>query len=165
MKLIVVSGACRGVGKTYIAMQLCEILGDSIYAKIGHGVKASSKPENFFSGIDDFLDFRDKNSGGHHQYCIIESNRHTILRLADVRIFIDAPQGTTDIRSDTAELKQQADIVITPNSESSDVAQSGSDIPVEKIPAYVSDDIPPEKFPVLEKLFRDQRQYLSLRNL
>ena len=150
MKLIAVSGACRGVGKTYVAMQLCEILGDAVYAKIGHGAKAPSKPKNFFTSVDEFLNFLKELSPQQYQYCIVESNNHSICKLSDVRIFIDAPKGATDIRSDAVELRELADIVITPYTK----------VPIEKIPTDVSENFSAEKIAMLEKLFRGQQQFL-----
>ena len=46
--LWVICGAGRGVGKTTLALKLCEILPDSRYAKCGHGAKQSQKPDPFF---------------------------------------------------------------------------------------------------------------------
>ncbi len=156
MKMFSVSGACRGVGKTHVALRLCEILDDTVYAKIGHGVKNTSKPANFFTTPDEFLIFVE-GLGDSCRYCIVESNNHAICKIADLRIYIDAPKNAVDVRPDAAELRELADIVIAPTPE----ASSEQNMLLRAEVWRRIDEIPREKIPFLEMLIRDQQQYLA----
>ena len=76
MKIIVVSGACSGVGKTTLARGISNLLPDALTVKIGHHTENIQKAIKLFpmgTSIDTIRQF-----AGNVPYLIIESN--TILK-------------------------------------------------------------------------------------
>ncbi|MCK5000480.1 MAG: LysR family transcriptional regulator [Anaerohalosphaera sp.] len=110
--LWIICGAGRNVGKTTVALHLCEILPDSVYAKCGHGKAKPEKPGNFFNNIEDCISFIDaaKSSAAH---VVIESNALAYSQTADLVIFIDGIEGKTKFREDIKKLRAAANIKIT----------------------------------------------------
>jgi molybdate transport repressor ModE-like protein len=109
-----ICGAGRSVGKTTVALQLCEVLPDSIYAKCGHSRIKSNKPGIFFSNLVDLDSFIDvaKSSNKH---IVIESNALAKRAHGNVIIFIDGVGGKTHFRNDTEQLRAKANIKICRN--------------------------------------------------
>ena len=87
--LWVISGAGRGAGKTWLCQQLCALLPDAVYAKLGHHAPRPDKAENYFTNPAAFLSFYQQLAP--NQTCILESNRPELRRRADLRLFIAAP--------------------------------------------------------------------------
>jgi len=115
MSLIwVICGAGRGVGKTTVALQLSEVLPDSIYVKCGHGKVKTDKPGKFFNNLTDLYSFigsvKDLN-----KHIVIESNSMTRSNYGDIVIFIDGITGKTHFRNDTEQLQATANIKICLN--------------------------------------------------
>lgn len=107
----VICGAGRCVGKTTLALKLCEILPSSRYAKCGHGVKKSDKPESFFNdlpGLEAFIQENQKTC----EHLVIESNAMAIQSRGDVIIYIDGIEGKTQFRDDADQLRRNAHLVI-----------------------------------------------------
>jgi len=115
----IICGAGRGVGKTTVALRLCDILPDSIYAKCGHGKARPEKNKNYFSNIDDLESFI-KTASGSKKHIIVESNSLAKSLYGDIVIFLDGTEGKTNYRSDTRQLQDAADIKICRDTNSSD---------------------------------------------
>ena len=113
--LWVICGAGRGVGKTTLALNLCEILPDSRYAKCGHGTKQSQKPDPFFEELSDLEAFIQDNQTT-CEHLVIESNALARMGRGDVIIFIDGVEGKTDFREDADQLRQKAHLVVNSQS-------------------------------------------------
>ncbi len=111
----VICGAGRSVGKTTIALRLCEVLTDSIYAKCGHGNAKPEKEGNFFNNIENLKSFI-KTASVSHKHIIIESNALAKSDHKDIIIFIDGIEGKTDFRKDTEQLRKKANIIISRDS-------------------------------------------------
>ena len=106
----VIGGACRGVGKTWLSAELSRLLPGSVCAKIGHNPPKPAGRGNYFTSIADFQKFLTRNPDFCH--CVVESNELIRGKTGDIRIFIDAREGTENIREDVSVLKSKADIVI-----------------------------------------------------
>lgn len=76
MKIIVISGASSKVGKTSLALALCDLFPDALYIKIGHGKMKPEKKGVFYHTGTSFEDI--KKNHPHVALFIIESN--SILR-------------------------------------------------------------------------------------
>ena len=114
-KLWTISGAGRGVGKTHLALKLCELLPNAIYAKCGHGKYQPGKPEHFF-GKQSELEAFVKQHAQRHDHIIVEHNAWARTGRGDIIIFIGPAEGDTVIRNDAGQLQNHADIPITENS-------------------------------------------------
>lgn len=115
----VICGAGRSVGKTTVALGLCEVLPDSIYAKCGHGTVKLEKKGNFFNNIKQLKSFI-KAAVGSHKHIIVESNALAKSNNSDILIFIDGTKGITNFRKDTEELRAAANIKIFPDANLTD---------------------------------------------
>ena len=109
-----VSGARRGVGKTWLARRLCSVLPDAILAKIGHHPPKEGRDDHYFTNVEDFLTF--VNALSDRSHCVVESNRLIHQGFGDIRIYIDAIPGAEDVRPDAAELRAKADVEISRDS-------------------------------------------------
>ncbi|MBN2182272.1 MAG: hypothetical protein JW715_10185 [Sedimentisphaerales bacterium] len=107
----IICGAGRGVGKTTLALRLCEVLPNSVYVKCGHGKPKPGKHCNFYQKIADLEAFIEapENSFNH---IVIESNAFVKLDKGDIVIFIDGITGETNFRKDRVQLRSAADIKI-----------------------------------------------------
>ncbi|MHC4987081.1 MAG: winged helix-turn-helix domain-containing protein [Planctomycetota bacterium] len=105
--LWVICGAGRGVGKTTLALKLCEILPDSRYAKCGHGAKQSQKPDPFFEDFSQLEAFIEDNQDS-CEHLVIESNTLARAGRGDMIVFIDGVEGKTDFREDAEQLQEKA---------------------------------------------------------
>lgn len=110
----VICGAGRGVGKTTLALQLCEALPDSVYAKCGRSRTKSDRPGKFFGNLAELESFIDatRNSNRH---IVIESNALAKLAGSNIIIFIDGVEGKTHFRNDTEQLRAVADMKVCHN--------------------------------------------------
>jgi len=113
----VICGAGRGVGKTRLALKLCEILPDSIYAKCGGGRPSVDKPPNFFRTQRELASFL-KKCGPHHEHVVVESNGVARKSEGDIIIYVDGIAGRTNTRSDANELRAKAHLRISPGASS-----------------------------------------------
>ncbi|MHC4075603.1 MAG: winged helix-turn-helix domain-containing protein [Planctomycetota bacterium] len=112
MSLIwVICGAGRGVGKTTLALKLCKVLPDSVYAKCGRSKPKSDKPGKFFSNLADLDSFIDATRSS-SKHIIVESNALAGFGRCDIIIFIDGIAGKTNFRKDTEQLRAAADLKI-----------------------------------------------------
>ena len=110
----VVCGAGRGVGKTTVALKLCEILPSSVYAKCGHGRPRGDKPDNFFRNVGEMAAFVDA-AGRSKKHIVIESNVLALAGSPDVTVFLDGVPGRTRFRGDTDALRAAADLRVCPD--------------------------------------------------
>ena len=118
MSLIwIICGAGRGLGKTTLALNLCEVLADSIYAKCGRSKHKQGKPGNFFTSISELEPFIE-NCKTLYKHIVIESNTLAVRRPVNnaIIIFIDGIAGKTSFRKDTEQLRSTADLKISGNS-------------------------------------------------
>lgn len=116
MSLIwIICGAGRGVGKTTVALQLCEALPDSVFAKCGRSIVKSDKPGKFFSNLADLKTFIEAASRSSSKHVVVESNALAGLGRGDIIIFIDGIEGKTHFRNDTEHLRAAANIKICRN--------------------------------------------------
>ncbi|MCK4752589.1 MAG: hypothetical protein KAS75_04020 [Planctomycetes bacterium] len=112
MSLIwVICGAGRGVGKTTLALKLCEILPNSVYAKCGHGNAKAGKPGNFFGNLTELESFIETSKSS-SKHIIIESNAIANSARGDITIFIDGIKGKTNFRKDIKQLQTAANLRI-----------------------------------------------------
>ncbi|MHC4122561.1 MAG: winged helix-turn-helix domain-containing protein [Planctomycetota bacterium] len=112
MSLIwVICGAGRAVGKTTLALELCEILPDSVYAKCGHSGAKAGKPGKFFGKFTELESFIEA-SRSLNKHIIIESNALAGLGRGDIIIFIDGIAGKTHFRKDTEQLRAKSNLKI-----------------------------------------------------
>ncbi len=146
MKLWFISGACRNVGKTHLAMRLAGVL-DARYAKFGHGKPNPLKQGDYYTSCDDFPGFLDTCQD--KQYIIVESNVLSLKHSGDIHIYIAPPKGAMDIRSDASELKQAANIVI--DSEATEI----------KWRQELLGHIPNEMLKEVCQIFKEQKEYIE----
>jgi len=118
MKLWIISGAGRHVGKTYLAMRLQSVLPDAWLAKAGHNPKRPEKPSDYFTDVDSLLThlgrLAERADDQAVRHAVIESNELSRRGLGDLRIFLSAPPSRTDVRDDASHLASCAQIVIGP---------------------------------------------------
>ncbi len=102
------------MGKTHLARRLCEVLPDSVCAKLGHGSpKADGRPHFFRTAaeLQEFIDHRRRRC----RHVVVESNNASVRRDADVVIYLAPPAGRkTNIRADAESLRQAAGVRIEP---------------------------------------------------
>lgn len=109
MKVIVISGARSGVGKTTLAQNIAKTLGEGNceIIKIGSSVCDSAKQTRFFSSCSEGLSYI-QNPDTAISYLLIESNSILQLVTPDLVIYLAADYAKT-----SAELaKAKADIII-----------------------------------------------------
>ncbi|MFO7948218.1 MAG: LysR family transcriptional regulator [Armatimonadota bacterium] len=117
--LWVICGAGRGVGKTYLAQRLVELLPKALYAKLGHGNRDPDKHPNFFHDKDALGRFLDDHADT-CEHLVIESNVHARTGEGDIIIYIGHIAGQTDVRDDADTLRAQSDIHIQPGASQGD---------------------------------------------
>lgn len=108
----IISGARSGVGKTHLALKLCDILPNSIYAKRGSSKPKAGKQPNYFTteqGLRAFI----AQAATNHEHIVIESRSRAESGSGDVVIFIDALPGQDKIRPDCGKLRANADINVS----------------------------------------------------
>jgi molybdate transport system regulatory protein len=110
--LWVICGAGRRVGKTTLALNLCETLPNSHYAKCGHGSVKADKPQAFFRSLPE-LDAYLAKSQDSYEHLVVESNALARLGRGDRIIFIDGIEGKTNFRKDTDQLRSKAHLSIS----------------------------------------------------
>ena len=111
-QLWLICGAGRGVGKTHLAMRLCEVLPDAIYAKRGHAQSKTGRPENYFTDNASLLEFVN-HCRARHQHIVVEHHNCTLAGSDDIIIFVGPIDGETDVRDDAEQLRNNADILLT----------------------------------------------------
>ncbi|NIA16930.1 MAG: LysR family transcriptional regulator [Planctomycetes bacterium] len=109
--LWIICGAGRSVGKTTLALKLCEVLPESIYAKCGRSRAKPGKSDNFFDNLADLESFIEAKSHS-KRHMVIESNTLAMSCRGDITIFIDGVPEKTNFREDTEQLRSVADIKI-----------------------------------------------------
>ena len=109
--LWIICGAGRSVGKTTLALKLCEVLPNSLYAKCGRSKAKPGKCGNFFDNLANLESFI-KSKSHSNRHIVVESNTLATLCRGDITIFIDGIPGKTHLRKDTEQLRSVADIKI-----------------------------------------------------
>lgn len=114
--LWIICGAGRRVGKTHLARKLCQVLPESIYAKLGHGRRKPDGRPNFFTAQGPLQDFLDQQRQ-RRRHVVVESNALAARKDADVVIYL-APQvgRSMDVRADAESLRSAAGVRIEPGS-------------------------------------------------
>ena len=113
--LWVICGAGRGVGKTTLALNLCDVLPNSCYAKCGHGSAKAGKPEPFFGTLADLETYIEK-SKDLYEHIVVESNAMALMDRGDCIIFINGIEGRTRFRDDAEKLRSKAHVSVSPDS-------------------------------------------------
>ena len=135
----VICGAASGVGKTRLALKLCELLPGSTYAKCGHGTSKAGKPDNFFrtkAELDQFV----AQSSETAEHVVVESNSWALTAETDVIVFIDGVPKRARVREDADALRRTAHVQVCADSkraEWSDVLRQT--LPDEELRAAVCD--------------------------
>ena len=111
-----ISGTGRKVGKTTLAQSLLKVLPNSVYAKSGHAKPSASKPDNFFTDLQQLKDFIE-NAKNSFDHIIVESNAIAKTDLPDITVFIDTVAAKSNFRNDCDRLKDCADIMIAKDTE------------------------------------------------
>jgi hypothetical protein len=106
-----ISGARRGVGKTYLVEQLGAVLPDSVSAKNGRSRIGNGKPANFFSDEEELRTFL-KKCWRKYRHIVVEANTHYPVTRNGLTIFLDARPDGWNIRPDVGRLRRAADICI-----------------------------------------------------
>jgi len=114
-----ICGAGRAVGKTTVALKLCDILPGSTYAKCGHGVRNAAKHENFFSSIADLEVFVEA-AQATAEHIVVESNAWVAAGRADLVVFVDGVPGKTRCRKDAGALCRAAQLRVTADASRTD---------------------------------------------
>ena len=109
--LWVICGAGRRVGKTHLARRLCEMLPNSVYAKQGHGRPKKGKCANFFRSSREVEAFVAAQRG-RREHVVVESNALARAGCGDVIVYVEAPPGRADVRSDAAALRSAAHVQV-----------------------------------------------------
>ena len=122
MKIWVISGERRKVGKTYLANQLAEHLDEAMVVKIGHHPPRVGKPSLYFTSITQFHAFRQQLEDVAH--LIVESNRLSLERFGDLRIYLPSPADWENRRADGPALEESAQIVLSPAAKQADWEES-----------------------------------------
>jgi len=114
--LWIICGAGRRVGKTHLARRLCEVLPESIYAKLGHGRRKPDGWPHFFRTQKQLQDFMDQQRQ-RRRHVVVESNALAARKDADVVIYL-APQAgrSMNVRADAESLRSAAGVRIEPGS-------------------------------------------------
>jgi len=113
MKLWIVCGACRHVGKTYLAQRIAAVLPDSWCAKLGRHPLSEDKPPNYFTDLDLLLARLEELRSGDTAHAVVESNRLARSVSADLCIYIGPRADESEkIRDDAGRLRELADITI-----------------------------------------------------
>jgi molybdate transport system regulatory protein len=115
----IICGAGRGVGKTTLALQLCELLPESVYVKCGCGQSKPDRPGMFFNHPDQVKTFIGSDANA-NQHIIVESNTLAKSACGDMIIFIDGIAGKTNFRNDVEILRSTAHIKISPDTTPAD---------------------------------------------
>ncbi len=125
MKIITVSGAHSGVGKTTLARKLKGCLpGTTEVVKIGHG-RDKMKSEPLFHTIDEVLAYMEKlASMDTPAYLIIESNRILRRLVPDLSIYLSSESGTAFETGSAGQAKNKADIRLSKGSTRDQVEQT-----------------------------------------
>ncbi len=109
MKIWLITGAQAGVGKSTLMNELADVLPNSESLKLGHGLRKASGVKNFFTDIEEALDFI-RALDGKCDHCLIESNRLVGRIKSDLIIFLDTIDG--DRRHDAERLQAAANIIV-----------------------------------------------------
>lgn len=104
-----ISGAFSRIGKTSLAKKLEENLPNAVLVKIGHGRRKNDIQNNFFSNLDQGIDFI-REQKGKSEHCIVESNRRVGSLKSDLVIYLDSVDG--ERRRDAEKLRGSAEIVL-----------------------------------------------------
>ena len=107
-----ICGAARGVGKTHLALALCEMLPDAVYVKLGGGRPDPNKPPKLVRTEKEVEAFIEKHAAT-CQHIVAEANPLARKGKGDVIIFIDVPPGHEDPRDDREELRASSHIAIS----------------------------------------------------
>lgn len=109
--LWIICGAGRRVGKTHLATRLCEVLPESVYAKLGCGRRKPDGWPHFFHAPAELQAFLDQQRPRRH--VVVESNAPSARKDADVVIYL-APQAgrKMDVRVDAESLRAAAGVRI-----------------------------------------------------
>lgn len=108
-----ICGANRGVGKTHLALRLCEVLPDAVYIKRGHGAHKDGKPSNYVrkdAELDRFL----AEEAPRHRHAIVESNAYALKALGDIMIYLEGPARESERRTDCLAMRTMAEVVVEP---------------------------------------------------
>jgi hypothetical protein len=109
--LWVICGAGRGVGKTRLALDLCRVLPDAVYAKQGTSRRRDEKPASYFHGDDELETFLAAETRAGRRHLVVESNALARRDFGDIMVFLDAPVGGKlrgEPRTDAGELRDRA---------------------------------------------------------
>lgn len=117
MKIITVSGAHSGIGKTTLARELKDCLpGTTEVIKIGHGMD-KMKSETLFHTTGEALACMEKlASMDTPAYLIIESNRILRKLVPDLSIYLTSESGTVFETGSAGRAKKKADIRLSRSS-------------------------------------------------
>ena len=111
MLVLVLSGAKRHIGKTYVAKKLAAALPSSIYAKLGQSKKTAGKQPNYFTCETALYSFLTVSSAI-YKHAVVESNTWDFPQWPALRIFIGSREGAEDNRDDAESLRAIADIKV-----------------------------------------------------
>lgn len=107
-----ICGAVSGVGKTHLARNLCELLPDAVYAKLGCSDAKPNKPGNYFRDENKLTAFADDGLGN-HKHVIVECNSWAREGRGDVIIYLDSVPGQENVRDDAEALRANAHIRVS----------------------------------------------------
>ncbi len=107
----VICGAGKGVGKTSLALRLCEVLPNSVYAKQGCGMRQEGKPPNLFRTDEELASFVAA-ACADHDHVVVESNALARRGSGDIIIFVEGPPGQPVPRADVDLLRVKSHVEV-----------------------------------------------------
>ena len=107
-----ICGASRGVGKTHVALGICALLPNAVYAKHGCGQRKPGKPPHLFANEPDLAAFVSESHDA-HEHIVVESNDWARQGIGDVIIYVDRVPWQPNVRDDIDELQIQAHLRIS----------------------------------------------------
>jgi hypothetical protein len=111
--LWVVCGAGRGVGKTRLALDLCRVLPNAVYAKQGTSVRSAGKPAELFRDDAELDAYLVREAGAGRRHLVVESNSLARRGRGDIIIYLETEEGAggaRGLRPDAPELRACAHI-------------------------------------------------------
>ena len=91
-----ICGASRGVGKTHLALRLCEALPRAVYVKCGHGPRQEGKPGHYVTSEAELEAFLAQHAG--------HARRVAGIDLSDIQIDLARRHLADRISAGTADI-------------------------------------------------------------
>lgn len=108
----VICGSGRRVGKTTLALALCKLLPNAVYAKQGCGPRQTGKPPNLFRTDQELAAFLAA-ARTRHEHLVVESNKLARRGDGDVIVYLEGALNEAACRPDADLLRAQSHVRLT----------------------------------------------------